>query len=404
MKYLIFLGLSSIILVTKGFLASYFLGIEQFAFYGIALVWSQIAVLLLPFGSGIKLQLETAENYMQKNVKRIVEDFSQSITLVFVNFVILTFFCYVFYFQEKNLVPSFFGVFLGAIQVLFLVLATLSRCKQDLLFFCKVSLAKAILVVTFIGVLGLTFPNFIGLILAEVAAIFIVLAYIYLRDFKRKSLNLRFLTIRLSWYKDNFSLLAFSLSAILISSFDRLIGSEKLDMVDFASLAFLALFFNAAQMFQAMINSIFLPYLTKIVLIKGVKHLIILSCSLSCIMLLVTIILLYGANELGYFYFKALLNKFNIDIYLLSISSIIFALKASDYVSNVFLILKKELKLIYIRIVIVAMASIYLIVYGSTIKDIINVLLLANLVYYIYTFCGSLMYLDKPHKNNLPQI
>ena len=179
MKPIVFLGLATIFLVAKGFLASSLLNVGEFASYSIGLLWSQIGVILLSFGSITKVQLETTANLENNNRVAVSEDFSKSFSLTISNFFLLSLVVLtVYYFDKEFLAPSLIGLFVGFLQSLFLLFTTLTKSKQDFSFYGTVSLFKALLVISSVSFFGFFAPNYISLFLAEILALSIILIFV----------------------------------------------------------------------------------------------------------------------------------------------------------------------------------------------------------------------------------
>ena len=114
-------------------------------------------------------------------------------------------------------------------------------------------------------------------------------------------------------------------------------------------------------MLQSTLNFLLLPYLTKVVLKNGIRRVILLSglVSFSIFSFLMFFILVsHYYIEVNY---NVWFGKFEIDEPIFHAAFIVFAIKASDYLGNVYLILKKEQVLIGIRFAILVIASFYLI-------------------------------------------
>jgi O-antigen/teichoic acid export membrane protein len=387
MKPIVFLGLAAIFLVAKGFLASSLLNVDEFASYSIGLLWSQIGVILLSFGSITKVQLETTANLENNNKVAVSEDFSKSFSLIILNFFLLSLVVLtVYYFDKEFLAPSLIGLFVGVLQSLFLLFTTLTKSKQDFSFYGTVSLFKALLAISFVSFFGFFAPNYISLFVAEILALSFILILVLKREFFSTGISLALKKLNTSWYKEFLSLFLVSLSAVAFSSFDRLIGISKLGIDGIATLGFVALFYSAALMFQSTINSIVFPYMTKINLSLGKLSLIKFSVSLSLGIFSLLMLLILVVNYIFGEFFVTSFEKYSISFEMTLLLAFATAFKASDFLSNIFLILKKENLITLLRTTLVAFACLFLFIYGSEVIDYVAAVCLLIFLYTLVLF------------------
>ena len=387
MKPIVFLGLATIFLVAKGFLASSLLNVGEFGSYSIGLLWSQIGVILLSFGSITKVQLETTANLENNNRVAVSEDFSKSFSLTISNFFLLSLVVLtVYYFDKEFLAPSLIGLFVGFLQSLFLLFTTLTKSKQDFSFYGTVSLFKALLVISSVSFFGFFAPNYISLFLAEILALSIILIFVLKREFFSTGISLELKKLNTSWYKEFLSLFLVSLSAVAFSSFDRLIGVSKLGTEGIATLGFVALFFSAALMFQSTINSVVFPYMTKINLSHGKLILIKLSVSLSLGVFFLLLLVIVLVNMVFGEFFLTSFEKYSVSFDMAILLAFTAAFKASDFLSNVFLILKKENFITLTRTTLVGLVCLFLFIYGSEVIYFVAAACVVTFLYKVILF------------------
>lgn len=398
MRPLFLLGFATLIIVTKGFLASFFLNVNEFASYSIGLVWAQVGVILLSFGSITNVQLETTINIEKNNSVSISEDFSKSLSLIISNFFFMSLIVLILYFSNKEfLVPGLIGVFLGALQSFFLLFTTLTKSKQDFNYYGIISLLKSFLVISSISLFGFLMPNYESLFFAEILALLIVLFFVFKKEFYRSDFSLSIKKLNLSWYREYLSLFIVSLSAVAFSSFDRLIAISKLGIEEIATLGFIALFYSAALMFQSTLNSIVFPYMTKINISQGKAGLIKFSAKLTLAILVVFFFIIISVYNFGGDLITNSFNKYSVSFNIVILSALTASLKASDFLSNIFLIIKKENFITMIRIIILVFVCIYLLICGAKVFDFVIALCFAMLLYKAILFV-SLWRIYEHHK------
>lgn len=389
MKYLSLLAISAIISVAKGFIVSYAISKEQFALYSIGLLWSQIAVIILPFGSITKTQLLAVKYLEEKRYNAIIKLFSKNLSFIIVNFFFLIFIASLVYSNnQKMLYPSLIGIVTGLFQAIFLLLITLTKSNQKFRYYSFICLMKSILVIFFVSVISFICKVYYLIYFAEVSALCVVIFFLYKNEFIMDNYKLGFRKFKLKWYKENSSLFIVGISAILFANFDRIVILEKANMSQIATLGFVGLFYGAASMFQATVNSIFFPRAVKINLNENSKKLI----STSILYSIFAFLIIFFISICVFHFFETLIlnifSKYEINLEMVYIVLLSLALISSDYLSNVYIILGKEYIITYVRVILSLFCGAYLYLYGEETLDFLKIALIAKILYVLCMLIG----------------
>ena len=380
MKLVAIIAFATLAMAVKGVMASVILDITQFSSYSVALLWSQIAVLVFSAGSLTSLQVSTAK-YLQENTG-ISFHYSQAVTLVLANFVLFCLIiCTVYNFNQQKITPMLLGLIVGSLQLLFLLITTKTKSRLDFTLFAKIMAAKSFLVISFILAIATLSQKFYSLLVAEIVAMTVILAVIYLREFSARDIKLKLRVPKASDYQIHLKYLVLSLSTALFLNIDRMIGFEKLTPVEISTFGVVYLGVGLSAMAQSVLNSIIFPKLTheKIeqsqyqVARKSLKH--------TCIALVVFTCGLCLAMPVARGLFKTYFDYYGLDGNILYLAMFIMVLRSSEFLSNAFLILDKEKVLIGVRLILTAISAICIFTLTKRLEDILIITALANAIY-----------------------
>ena len=288
MKSFPFVVISFFALGLKGLVAAFFLNVPEYANYSIALLWSQMSLLLGSAGGLTSLQVKTA-TYL-KNTSDIIENYSKIISLIAVNFCLIAISILLFStLESERLFPMALGVLLGTLNLLFAVLTTKTKTRLDFSRYALFLTMKAIGVLGAIGLAGSIYPKFEILIIAEAMSLLLLLGYIYWDEFFTRGTRLHVKIRVQSEYRKHLKLFLYVLGAALFLNIDRMIGFEKLQPIEIATFGIIAIGVGAGSMLHATINSFLFPKLTvdlvesgeRVVIVKSIKYSLVFFCAWS---------------------------------------------------------------------------------------------------------------------------
>ena len=308
--------------------------------------------------------------------------YSETVTLIIVNWILVSaVITLVYKFDNPNLLPSLYGLAIGSLQLLFLVLTTMTKSRLHFGRYSIISMCRALLVVIFVFIAGSLRPTYYSLIIGEAVGLIIILIFTYRWEFMRSCYVLALKPINFGIYRANLTLFVVGLSAVLFAYIERLMGFGRLATGDAAMLGIAAIFFSAALMAQALVNSMFFPYLAKVKLVSGESEVVVLSvyATLVCMTIFFCFyyISLYLFNDLLVEFF----GKYNVDHAFFMGLGLICGFKFSDFLSGVYLILGNPRLLILLRLLLVSLISPYFLFYASGIHDFIWATALLNGIY-----------------------
>jgi O-antigen/teichoic acid export membrane protein len=380
MKSIAIIAAATLAMATKGFVASAILDITQFASYSVALLWSQISVLVFSAGSVTSLQVSTAK-YLQKNTG-ISFHYSQAVTLVLVNFLLTSLVvCIVYNFNHQKITPMLLGLIAGSLQLLFLLITTKTKSRLDFLLFAKIMAAKSLLVIGFMLAVASFSQKFYSLLLAEIIAMTAILTIAYFKEFSARNIKLKLIVLKINDYQIHLKYLILSLSTALFLNIDRLIGFEKLTPIEIATFGVVYLGVGLAATAQSVLNSIIFPKLTHEKIEQSQHQVVKTSLRYTSIALAVFTLGLCMALPVLKGLFGTYMDFYGLDGNILYLAMLIMVLRGSDFLSNAFLILDKERILIGIRLMLTAISATCIFTLTTRLEEILIITVLASFIY-----------------------
>ena len=379
-RSLYIVGTASAALAFKGIMASLFLSVPEFASYSIALLWSQMTVLLASAGGHTSLQINTA-GYL-KNTTYIIENYSKVISVILINFcLITTLLSLCGLFGSNRFLHISLGVLVGTLNLLFLVLTTKTKTRLDFSRYGLFMLIKAAGVLSVIGLAGTFLPRFETLLISEAIFIFFLLIYIYWDEFIKRSTKLHAVLAVQSEYRKHRNLFFLAIVSALFLNVDRIIGFEKLQTVEIATFGIIGIGVGISSMAQSVLNSIIFPKLTHKKIEQGQYKVVRSSLKVTFIAATVFTLGLGIVLPVLSIWFGAYLEAYGLNGNILCLAMLIMVLRGSDFLSNAYLVLNKEKFLIRVRLLLTLVSAFCIITITNRLEEILIITALASVSY-----------------------
>jgi len=375
----------------KVVLLSKVLPLLEFSLYGQALLWSFLVSAVGPLGSNIAIQTRAVGYLKQGNVTRLGYLCVQSLcsTIIFSCFltILIGGSYFLNYLSFDRMISAVLGVFLGLIQTFFLVKTTVIRSSFDFNRYARLCASRGFLI--FICYLITLTLDLVGryafFILIDIAVTWFLIGSAKLPIQINLSGKILWRFSIIKHLKKSLSLTFFVLSSFVLINFERIFGYFILSETEYVVIVFAGIFFSVSANIQSIANSYIFPMMAMNYIKNGQGALITQGtlytlASLISLSLIGTLTFIISVDLLIDFFENIPLTRI-----LILFIAILSALRVSDFLSNVFLLLNKERTLIYIRLSACLIGLVYVLFNIGSI-DLIFVALVITSIMYILSF------------------
>jgi hypothetical protein len=375
-KYIIFLGLSSLIALVKVYAYSFLLDDISFAAFNLYLLAMGFLTIFLTLGSNLRCHTVLPKLNLDDS-SQFVEEIRQSKTVVLITTLVVMPVCLLID------VYLFYGAIQGCLYSLFFIDQIGVKSKGKFTQFAVNNFVRNFLILSAGLLAGAYFRS------VEFVIYFEILACALLALYRRNVIFIPKLKGILTYIVSNQSYLYVTTAGLLMLYVERMIAVELLTPDDFALFSYLYLLCIAVFTFQQFINTRFITEVSisesiSMSLKRALKRSILMLVLSSALMLFMYVPLSMNSN-----YFLA------IDLELYVIFSILAVLKGVDFFQTIYITFERRGMLLIIQLFYLLTLCLTQFYFSTGLKSLLLYFCFFYALYLLMVFMGGLYFVKK---------